>query len=104
MKSLEIKERLGNKPDMATTYGQLGLLAETRGEDPVALEWMVRCVALFNEFSHPTTGPAPQHLARLTANLGMEALARCWQQVTGNPLPGAVRDFVSSSPPAPDAV
>ena len=30
--SLTIKEQLGNRPGMANTYGQLGLLAEARDE------------------------------------------------------------------------
>lgn len=84
---------------MATTYGQLGLLAEARGQDPEALEWTVRCVALFDDFPHPATGPAPQDLARLTSKLGIDALATCWRNVTGRGLPQPVREFVQSFPP-----
>ncbi len=45
-KLLEVKEALGNRPVMAMTYGQLGLLAETRKALVAALDWTVRCIAL----------------------------------------------------------
>ena len=95
-KALTIKEDLGNRPGMANSYYQLGLLAEARGRPSEALAWTVRCVALFDEFPHPATGPGPQHLARLTAGLGVDTLERCWQQVTGHPLPQPVRDYIQA--------
>ena len=87
---------------MATSYRQLGLLAEQRGQPRQALEWMVRCVALFEDFPHPLTGPGPEHLARLTAQLGIDVLEASWREVTGSLLPQAVRDYISSSRPQPD--
>jgi tetratricopeptide (TPR) repeat protein len=96
-KSLAIKENLSDRPGMASTFGQLGLLAEERGQLSQALEWTVRCVALFAEFPHPAAGPGPQNLARLTDQLGISTLEGCWQTVTGNALPQAVRDYVESS-------
>jgi tetratricopeptide (TPR) repeat protein len=95
-KALTIKEELGNRPSMALTYGQLGLLAEARQQPGQALEWTVRCVTLFDQFPHPATGPGPQHLARLTRQLGMTALEHTWQQVTGQPVPQAVHDYLTS--------
>jgi tetratricopeptide (TPR) repeat protein len=95
-KSLTISEELGDQSKMATTYGQLGLLAEARQEPGQALDWMVRSVALFDPFPHPATEPGPQHLARLTRQLGMPALEQAWQQVTGQPVPQAVRDYITS--------
>ena len=97
-KSLAIKEELGDLPGTAFTYGQLGLLAEARHQTLEALEWMVRCVALFDQFPHPSTGPGPYHLARLTLQLRMPALEETWRQVTGQPLPGQVREYVTSQP------
>jgi tetratricopeptide (TPR) repeat protein len=94
-KSLEIAETLGDRPGMAMTYGQLGLLSKKRGNDQEALEWMVRCVALFPEFPHPATGPGPRHLARLTAKLGMAALAESWRRCTGEDLPAVIGDAVA---------
>jgi tetratricopeptide (TPR) repeat protein len=93
-RSLAIEEGLGNRPGIASSYGQLGLLAEDRGNVSGALEWMVRCVTVFEEFPHPMTSPGPEHLARLTGELGLAALEACWLRVTGGPLPGAVRDYV----------
>ncbi|HEV3290257.1 MAG TPA: tetratricopeptide repeat protein, partial [Streptosporangiaceae bacterium] len=78
-KALNIKEELGNRPGMALTYGQLGLLAEARQQPRQALDWMVRCVTLFSQFPHPATGPGPEHLARLTGQLGLPALEQAWQ-------------------------
>jgi tetratricopeptide (TPR) repeat protein len=98
--SLTINEELGNRPGMALSYGQLGLLAEKRGRPSEALTWMVRCVALFDEFPHPATDTGPEHLARLTTRLGIAALEQCWQQVTGSPLPPAVRDYVQRKEPS----
>jgi tetratricopeptide (TPR) repeat protein len=98
-RALAIREELGDRPALVLSYGQLGLLAEERGSPGEALEWLVRCVALFDDFPHPSTTPAPGHLARLTHQLGIKALEGCWQRVTGGPLPGAVRDYVSSRDP-----
>ncbi len=72
--ALTIEENLGERPRMAKTCGQLGLLAEDRHQPGQALDWTVRCVALFEQFPHPATGPGPQHLARLTRQLGMPSL------------------------------
>jgi hypothetical protein len=94
--ALTINEQLGNRPGMAMSYGQLGLLAEQREQPTQALEQMVRCVTVFDEFPHPMAGPGPRHLARLTVHLGMPALERTWLDVTGSPLPQAVRDYVTS--------
>jgi len=107
-KSLEIKEALGDRPGMATTYGQLGLLAEKCKDIAAALDWTVRCVALFSEFPHPATGPGPQHLVRLTAALGLPALEASWQRCTGTALPPNIRSAVvaavdsGGSPPPPE--
>ncbi|MEU9955717.1 tetratricopeptide repeat protein, partial [Streptomyces sp. NPDC050982] len=101
--SLAIAEDLGDRPGMASSYGQLGLLAEDQQRPQGALKWLVRCVALFEQFPHPLTGPGPAHLKRLTHSLGIGALERTWQSVTGNPLPLPVRRFVlAEDPPATD--
>ncbi|MEO1689328.1 MAG: tetratricopeptide repeat protein [Pseudomonadota bacterium] len=86
-KSLEIEEALGDRPSLAVTYGQLGLLAEARGDADLALQWTIRCITLFDAFGHPATGPAPNHLARLTKTHGADALADAWRTITGAPPP-----------------
>jgi tetratricopeptide (TPR) repeat protein len=96
-RSLAIREELGDRVGQALGYGQLGLLAEARGNDPAAMEWTVKCVALFDEFPHPATKAGPYELARLTAKLGLRSLETCWQWVTREPLPDAVRDFVTGT-------
>ena len=58
-RSLAISEELCNRPGLALTYGQLGLLAEARQEVAEALDSIVRCLALFPEFPHPVIGPGP---------------------------------------------
>ena len=95
-KSLTIAEEIGDRPPMAITYAQLGFLAEERDQAPLALEWNIRCVTLFDQFPNPMTGPGPAALARLTRQLGMPALEAAWQQITGQPVPQAVRDYLTS--------
>jgi tetratricopeptide (TPR) repeat protein len=95
-KALTIEEEFGDRPGMAMTYGQLGLLAEAREQPGQALAWIVRCVSLFDQFPHPVTEPGPRHLARLSRQLGIPALEQAWQQVTGQPVPQAVRDYIIS--------
>jgi tetratricopeptide (TPR) repeat protein len=95
-KSLAVNEELGNGPGMAISYAQLGLLAEERGQPRQAIEWNIRCVTLFDQFPSPMTGTGPTALARLTRQLGMPALAQAWQQVTSQPVPQAVRDYITS--------
>ena len=97
-RSLALAEELGDRHGMAFNYGQLGLLAVEHGDQDRALELMVRCIAVFDDFPHPSTGPGPDNLARLTRQLGIPALETCWRQVTGGPLPDAVRDYVRSHP------
>ncbi|MEU9893338.1 tetratricopeptide repeat protein [Streptomyces phaeochromogenes] len=102
-RSLTIEEDLGNRPGMTMAYGQLSLLVEKQQQPREALKWMVQCVTQFEQFPHPLTGPGPAHLKRMTNSLGIGALERTWQSVTGSPLPPPVRDFVlAEDPPATD--
>ena len=96
--ALTIKEDLGNRPSLALTYAQLGLLAEDRGQARLAPEWNIRCVSLFDQFPHPMTGTGPAALARLAGQLGVPALKQAWRQVTGQPVPPPVRDYLASHP------
>ena len=52
-------------------------------------------VTLFPELPHPSTGPGPGHLARLTGDLGWGALESAWRKVTGEELPDQVRSWVA---------
>ncbi len=95
-KALTITEELGDRPHMALSYAQLGLLAEDRAEAPLALAWNIRCVTLFDQFPSPLTGTGPTALAGLTRQLGMPALEQSWHQITGQPVPQAVRNYITS--------
>jgi tetratricopeptide (TPR) repeat protein len=95
-KSLAISEELGDLPAMAPTCAQLGLLAEARNQPQQALAWNIRCVTLFSDFPSPQTGTGPSALVRLTRRLGLPALEAAWQQVTGQPLPQGVRDWITN--------
>jgi tetratricopeptide (TPR) repeat protein len=97
--SLAIREDLKDRPGMALSYGQLGLLAEQQGQPHQALEWLIRCATMFSEFPHPTTRPAAVHLANLTVKLGIHTLETSWREVTGSPLPEAIRIYISSRRP-----
>ena len=44
-KSLILGEEVGDRPGIAGTYAQFGLLAAERGQAPLALQWNIRCPA-----------------------------------------------------------
>ena len=100
-KALAIEEELGDRPGLAITYAQLGLLAEVRGQDTLALQYNIRCVTMFSQFPSPQTGTGPSALVRLTGQLGMPALEQAWQEITGQPLPQPVRDYVTGELASP---
>jgi tetratricopeptide (TPR) repeat protein len=95
-KSLAISEELGIRRSLALTCSQLARLAEARGQAMQALAWSIRCVTQFSEFPSPLTGGGPSTLARLTRQLGMPALEAAWQDVTSEPLPQPVRDWITT--------
>ncbi|SDN10049.1 tetratricopeptide repeat protein [Streptomyces wuyuanensis] len=90
-------EEAGNRPGTATSHGALGSLAQRQGDLPAALEHVVRCVTQFDDFPNPGTGPGADHLRRLTAALGLDALTHTWTAVTGRELPDSVRTYVTRS-------
>ena len=94
--ALAIAEELGNRLAMTEMCRGLGALAITRGQALPALEWSIRAVTVFSEFPSPVSAPAPEILAELAGQLGIHALQQAWQQITGQPLPQQVRDYVTS--------
>ncbi|HXL93554.1 MAG TPA: tetratricopeptide repeat protein [Streptosporangiaceae bacterium] len=96
-KSLAIREELGDHRGMAFSYGQLGQIAERLGQPRQALSWIIRCVSLFTEFPSPATGPGPAELARLSHQLGLPALQETWAEVTGQPVPQLILDYVTTT-------
>jgi tetratricopeptide (TPR) repeat protein len=95
-RSLTILQELGDRLHLAMTYGQLGVLAVTQQKPLQALDRVIRCVTLFPEFPHPAAGPGPDNLTWLARQLGMPAVERAWEQVTGQAVPKAVRDYITS--------
>lgn len=95
-KSLTIEEELGDAQALARTYGVLGALAEVRQQPRQALEWMIKSVNLFDEFPSPLTGLGPSNLARLTRDLGMPVLEEAWREVTSEPVPQSVLDYITN--------
>lgn len=92
--ALAISEELGDRPGIARTYSQLAVLADMQGDPQEALAWTVRAVTQFDEFPHPTMPTLPHNLFVIAGRVGMPALERCWQDVTGTPLPPEVRTYV----------
>jgi tetratricopeptide (TPR) repeat protein len=95
-RSLAINEELGDRPSLALTYAQLGLLAEKQNEAQLALGWNIRSVTLFDQFPSRLTGTGPAALARLSRQLGTPAMEAAWHQVTGQPVPQPVRDYLDN--------
>lgn len=100
-KSLAISEELGNRPGMALTFSQSGLLAKQQGKLAEALVWTVRCISLFDEIPHTSTKRGTRTLARLTSQLGMAALEDAWRAVTGEEVPKAAHDYLTGLCPSP---
>jgi tetratricopeptide (TPR) repeat protein/tRNA A37 threonylcarbamoyladenosine biosynthesis protein TsaE len=96
--SIAIRRKLEDWRGMAADYELLGLINE-RTRPRAALEWAVRCTALSSELRLPVTEEAAGLLVRLTARLGTGDLEQCWRQVTGGPLPEAVRRDAEGNPP-----
>jgi hypothetical protein len=59
----------------------------------------VRCVSFFDQIPHHATRPGPHNLRQLTRELGISILENTWHQITGVPLPEAVRTFVQIPDP-----
>ena len=63
-KSLAIKEELGNRPGMASTYHQLGMIAEDRGRLDEAEDWYRKSLAIDEELGNqPGMARSYHHLA-----------------------------------------
>jgi len=92
--ALAIFEELGDRAGLALTYAHLGQLAEARDQTPVVL--MERPVYdPIRPVPNPLTGTGPPAPTRLIHQHGMPTLQAIWQQITGQPLPQAVRHLIS---------
>ena len=64
-KSLAISEELGDRPDMASTYHQLGITAQDRGRLDEAQDWYRKSLAIERGARQP-----PRHGAHLRGSSG----------------------------------
>jgi tetratricopeptide (TPR) repeat protein len=94
-RELELARELGDWRHEADCCARLGVFAWNEGDYALALEWVVRALAI----SEPHTGALAEvdtsFLLRLTSVLGMDALASSWCKVTGSPLPAEVRELAT---------
>lgn len=98
-RALTIGAQLDDWPDQPESLWQLALVAASRRRFDEALEWTVRSATLFDKFPHPANQPVALLLATLTAPLGVDNLKRCWQKVTGQPVPIEVLNYVEANKP-----
>jgi tetratricopeptide (TPR) repeat protein len=68
--SLEIKQRIGDQPGAALSYGQLGHLAETRKQLNLAKEYFEKALEIFSKIGDkPHTNQAKEDLTRILRKL-----------------------------------
>lgn len=93
----------GTPASLSRPYYVLSAAAFAQGDLRKTLEMLIRCVAVFDEFPHPSAGEGPPRLAVIAQHLGMDVLEQAWQRATGEPLPAKVRNYVEGGrwPPLP---
>lgn len=96
LKCLAVAEAMGETGD-ARVKANIAALKVELDRPAEALTWMVRAVAQFDTFPHPSIDTAPATIAALTQRLGEPFLATIWQQVTGRPIPPGVSDAVRAA-------
>jgi tetratricopeptide (TPR) repeat protein len=94
MRALTIRQALGNRAGLLLVYAQLSVFAQEHGRLVEAMEWLVRCAAMYEE---PPPDPLPALLAQLTVRLGIETLEQCWAQHTGAALPDHIRALADTA-------
>jgi tetratricopeptide (TPR) repeat protein len=92
--ALALAQDMGHEITVAACYLQLGVTAEARGDAPEALECTVRAQSLARRFPQAAHQTAPgQMLNSVTRQLGIGAVEECWERLTGEPLPGDLRQL-----------
>jgi tetratricopeptide (TPR) repeat protein len=93
-KALALEEEMGHETFVAASCMQMGSLAEARGDAAEALEWTIRALALARRvLQFADRQAAGQVLSSVAKRLGIGAVEECWERVTGEPLPGDVRQL-----------
>lgn len=94
-KSLAIEESLDSLPGRMSSYGALSILAAfDRKDADTGITWAIRALTVVDEFPHPLTEPSAELLAILARDHGLDAIERSWPDVTGNPLPSTIYDWL----------
>ena len=83
----ETFEEIRDVDRTARTYGQLGKVAEDRGDLTGALEWATRAHGLATEHQLPALAPAKSHLAALRDKYGEDNFQTWWRGFTGGDPP-----------------
>jgi tetratricopeptide (TPR) repeat protein len=91
----EIFEEIRDVDRTARTYGQLGKVAEDRGDLPTALEWATRTHGLATEHQLPVLTPAKTHLASLRDKYGEDNFRTWWRGFTGGDPPEDLDEAVA---------
>lgn len=93
-KALALAEDTGQEPRIAACCLQLAFTADARGDPAEALEHAVRALYLDQRSMQGADRRAHgQVLGSVTRQLGIGAVAECWERLTGDPLPDDVRQF-----------
>ena len=95
-KAVTVNEEIGDLRTLAATYSQLGKLAYTRHRPHQALDWIIKSVTLFDEFPSLLAEPDPWRLSQLANQLGLPVLREAWHQITGQPVPQPVLDYIAN--------
>ncbi len=77
-RSLQIKEELGNRSGMASTYHQLGMVAKDRGDSDQALEWYKRSLQINEELGNRAGMATYGQLGRMAQDRGDSDQALEW--------------------------
>ena len=101
-KALAIQLQLNDTIGTARSLLQFGALAGRRHRWLESLTWTVKGIALFDDFPHPAIARAPEALRLLVSVLGIGALERTWQDVTGDALPIRIRRFATAEQSSED--
>ncbi|TPW00459.1 MAG: hypothetical protein USCAAHI_00086 [Beijerinckiaceae bacterium] len=78
-KSLEINEALGNRPGLASSYHQLGMVAQDRGGLPAAESWYCKSLEINEAFGNrPVLAATYRQLGMMAEERGDLAAAEGW--------------------------
>jgi tetratricopeptide (TPR) repeat protein len=78
--SLKIEEELGDKSGIASSFGQLGRLAEAKSDDEGALRYYVDALGIFDGLRSPYAKTAQKDINRMKEKLGEEKFQKIYKK------------------------